>query len=163
MALRNRPKVMTNVFDIGCADGFLLKKLSHLTKRQDGVDPRLFADSVGPNSELKKGFFPSAVEEHQMKGNYDAIFALAVFEHFSEEDIQRSATVIAKMLSPAGRLILTVPHPFVDTILDVLHFLRLIDGQALEEHHSFSPETLINYFSNVTKIGEARKIPIWPE
>lgn len=160
VALKNRPKVMLNVFDIGCADGFLLKKLSHLTKRQDGVDPRLIANSVGPKSELKKGFFPSAVEEHQMKGDYDAIFALAVFEHFSEKDIERSATVIAKMLSPAGRLILTVPHPCVDNILDILHFLRLIDGQALEEHHRFAPETLINYFSNSLRLVKRERFQL---
>jgi 2-polyprenyl-3-methyl-5-hydroxy-6-metoxy-1,4-benzoquinol methylase len=152
VALKNQPKIMENVFDIGCDDGYLLQKLSHITKRQDGIDPRLNTGAISPNSEIKKGFFPSAIEEHQIQGTYDAIFALAVFEHFSEKDIQQSASVIARMLSPEGRLIITVPHPFVDKILDVLLFLHLIEGQALEEHHGFDPETLLGYFSNSLRL-----------
>jgi len=152
VALKNRPKIMKNVFDIGCDDGYLLGKISHITERQDGVDPRLSANVSSPTSELKNGTFPSAVAEHQMQGTYDAIFALAVFEHFSEQDIQQSATVISRMLSPHGRLIITVPHPFVDKILDLLRFLRLIDGQALEEHHGFEPDALLTYFSNSLRL-----------
>lgn len=147
VALKNRPEIMENVFDIGCDDGYLLQKLSHITKRQDGVDPRLSTNSISPKSEIKKGFFPSVIEDYQMRGEYDAIFALAVFEHFSEKDIQQSAFVISRMLSPRGRLIITVPHPFVDKILDVLIFLQLIEGQAVEEHHGFDPDALLSYFS----------------
>jgi 2-polyprenyl-3-methyl-5-hydroxy-6-metoxy-1,4-benzoquinol methylase len=147
VALKNRPQIMDNVFDIGCDDGYFLHKLSYITKRQDGVDPRLNIGSISQNSEIKKGFFPSVIEDYQMQGAYDAIFALAVFEHFSEKDIQQSASVISRMLSPRGRLIITVPHPFVDKILDVLIFLHLIEGQALEEHHGFDPDALLTYFS----------------
>ena len=143
---------MENVFDIGCDDGYLLQKLSRKTKRQDGVDPRLIFNSVSSNSEIKKGYFPSVIEDYQMQGAYDAIFALAVFEHFSEIDIQQSASVIARMLSSRGRLIITVPHPFVDNVLDVLRFLHLIEGQALEEHHGFVPDTLLTYFSGTLRL-----------
>ena len=141
-----------NVFDIGCDDGYLLRKLSHITNRQDGVDPRLNTGPISRSSELKKGFFPSAIEVHQMQGSYDAVFALAVFEHFSQEDIQQSASIISRMLSPKGRLIITVPHPLVDKILDVLMFLHLIDGQAPEEHHGFDPESLLTYFSDSLRL-----------
>ena len=152
VALQNQPKSMNNVFDIGCDDGFLLKKISSKTKRQDGVDPRLNTDNISEHSEIKKGFFPSVVGEHQMQGTYDAIFALAVFEHFSENDIRQSATVISRMLAPKGRLIITVPNPFVDKILDVLMFFGLIEGQAVEEHHGFDPEELLIYFSEALKL-----------
>ena len=50
VALKNRPKIMENVFDIGCDDGYLLQKLSHITKRQDGIDPRLNTSVISPNS-----------------------------------------------------------------------------------------------------------------
>lgn len=152
VALKNRPEIMENIFDIGCDDGYLLQKLSHITKRQDGVDPRLKTNSVSNHSEIKKSFFPSAVEDYQMQGTYDAIFALAVFEHFSERDIRQSASVIARMLSPEGRLIITVPHPFVDKILAVLNFMHLIDGQALDEHHGFDPDALLTYFSGSLRL-----------
>lgn len=152
VALKNRPKVMENVFDIGCDNGYLLQKLSPITKRQDGVDLRLSADLISHKSEIKIGSFPSAVEDYQMRGTYDAIFALAVFEHFSEKDIQQSASVVSCMLSPEGRLIITVPHPFVDKILDVLFFLHLIDGQSLDEHHGFDPEALLTLFSGSLRL-----------
>jgi len=152
VALKNMPEVMGNVFDIGCDDGYLLQKLRPVTERQDGVDPRLNADSISQNSEIKKGFFPAVIEDYQMQESYNAIFALAVFEHFSESDIRQSASVIPKMLAPQGRLIITVPHPFVDKILDVLMFLHLIEGQAVEEHHGFNPEELFTYFSETLRL-----------
>jgi 2-polyprenyl-3-methyl-5-hydroxy-6-metoxy-1,4-benzoquinol methylase len=152
VALKNLPEITENVFDIGCDDGYLLQQLSPVTKRQDGVDPRLNTDTISDNSEIKKGFFPAAVEEHQMQGTYNAIFALAVFEHFTESDIRQSASVISRMLAPKGRLIITVPHPLVDKILDVLMFLRLIEGQAVDEHHGFNPEDLLTHFSEVLRL-----------
>jgi 2-polyprenyl-3-methyl-5-hydroxy-6-metoxy-1,4-benzoquinol methylase len=157
VALKNRPKLMENVFDIGCDDGYLLQKLSHITKRQDGVDPRLNANSISPESEIKKGFFPSVIEDYQMQGTYDAIFALAVFEHFSEKDIQQSAFVISRMLSPEGRLIITAPHRFADKILNVLIFFHLMDGTALEDHHGFDPEALIGYFSDSLRLVKRKR------
>jgi 2-polyprenyl-3-methyl-5-hydroxy-6-metoxy-1,4-benzoquinol methylase len=146
-ALKYCPELMDNVFDIGCDDGYLLQRLSRITSRQDGVDPRLKVDSVCFNSEIKKGYFPSVIQDYQMQGKYDAVFALAVFEHFAENDLQQSASVISRMLSPGGRLIITVPHPFVDRILDVLIFLHLIEAETFEEHHGFEPEELLNIFS----------------
>ena len=157
VALNNCPENLDNVFDIGCDDGYLLKQLRHITKRQDGVDPRLCVDSIGLESEIKKGFFPAVIEDHQMQGAYDAIFALAVFEHFTEKDIQQSASVISRMLSPGGRLIVTVPHPFVDKILDVLLFLRLIEAETLDEHHGFEPNELLTYFSETLRLVKCER------
>ena len=152
VALKNRPKIMDNVFDIGCDDGYLLRKLIHITKRQDGIDPCTNISPVSNHSEIKNGFFPLAIKDYQMQASYDAIFALAVFEHFSESDIRQSASVINRMLSPKGRLIITIPHPFVDKILDVLISLHLIEGMKLDEHHGFDPDVLITYFSDFLRL-----------
>jgi hypothetical protein len=78
---------------------------------------------------------------------YDVIFALAVFEHFTEEALENSSKKIAEMLTDQGLLIVTVPHPFVDKILDLLQIFKLIDGQALEEHHGFDPRSLSEVLS----------------
>ncbi|MFZ2397428.1 MAG: methyltransferase domain-containing protein [Smithella sp.] len=157
VALKNRPEIMENVFDIGCDDGYLLRKLSHITNRQDGIDPRINISSVSNHSEIKEGFFPSATEDYQMQASYDAIFALAVFEHFSESDIRHSASVIARMLSPKGRLIVTIPHPFVDKILYFLISLHLIEGQKVDEHHGFNPNTLLTYFSGSLRLAKHKR------
>jgi SAM-dependent methyltransferase len=151
VALRHAPKLMNSVYDIGCDKGYLLKQLHQRVIRKEGVDPRLNADTVIDGIKLWKGFFPRLVNENDME-SYDAIFALAVFEHFSEEDINSSAETIKKLLSPNGRLIITVPHPFIDHILDILLYLRLIDGIAIEEHHSFNPADLVDSFSNHLKL-----------
>ena len=113
----------------------------------DCCDPRLGSSCFLPNRKLLRGFFPSVMSDHKQYGPYDAIFALAVFEHFTEEDLIESSQKISEMLSSGGRLIVTVPHPFVDKILDVLLHLRLIDGQALDEHHEFDPKSLIDILS----------------
>lgn len=153
VALRHVPAGIRSAFDIGCDDGFLLRQLDRPRIIKEGVDPRLEANRLlQDGTQLLKGYFPKCVEEEQLRGPYDVIFALAVFEHFSEEDIACSASAISKLLTPEGKLIVTVPHPFVDRILDVLMFVRLIDGQATEEHHGFDPDDLVKRLSSSMKL-----------
>lgn len=157
VALRHLPKCTDTVFDIGCDDSYLLKKLQPITKRQDGIDPRLHSGHIENNSELIKGYFPSSIHKKQLNGSYDVIFALAVFEHFLESDLRESAFTISKMLSKEGRLIVTVPHPFVDKILDLLVRMKLVDGQALDEHHEFDPGKLAFYFSDFLELAAHKR------
>ena len=147
VARREAPKNLRAIFDIGCDDGYLLKKFAGAGIRLDGCDPRLEIGPVDVDSHLSKGSFPNVTDYPVDNIGYDAIFALAVFEHFSELDIHKSVSIIANMLSEKGLLIITVPDQFVDKILNVLLFFRLIDGQALEEHHEFDPNSLIILFS----------------
>lgn len=160
VALREAPKNLRAIFDIGCDDGYLLKKFSGAGIRLDGCDPRLEIGPVDVNSHLLKGSFPNVADCSIDNIGYDAIFALAVFEHFSEVDIHKSASIIANMLSENGRLIITVPNKFVDKILNILHFLRLIDGQALEEHHGFDPESLTILFSKKLQLRKKYKFQL---
>ena len=147
VALKAIPKNAGLFFDIGCDDAYLLKKLSKRANRLDGCDPALDAAITLQNSSLLKGYFPDVVSSQVQNQKYDVIFALAVFEHFTEEALENSSKKIAAMLSDHGLLIVTVPHPYVDTILDVLQTCKLIDGQALEEHHGFDPSTLSSILS----------------
>ena len=160
VALKAVPADVTAVFDIGCDDGYLLKrfKASHL--RLDGCDPHLKISSVSANSHLYRGSFPSVVRGLQINGVYDVVFALAVFEHFTQQDLDRSSLMISKMLSENGLLIVTVPHPFVDKILDILIYLGLIDGQAIEEHHGFDPKSLVNTLSDHLKLKHKKKFQL---
>lgn len=157
VALKAVPNQVKAVFDIGCDDSYLLNRIDDGKMRLDGCDPRLAANSISPNSKLLQGFFPSVMQDSEHYGSYDIIFALAVFEHFTEADLTESSHRIAQMLNDTGRLIVTVPHPLVDNILDVLMFLKLIDGQALEEHHGFDPDTLAIVLSNELKLKTREK------
>lgn len=120
------------VFDIGCDDGYLLRKFAGGAIRLDGCDPRLSIAPLSANSTLLKGYFPSILDGHAATTKYDAIFAIAVFEHLTETDLKASASVISGLLSDKGRLIITVPHPFVDHILAILMSLRIVEAKTLD-------------------------------
>jgi SAM-dependent methyltransferase len=140
IALKAAPKRMGAVLDVGCDDGYLLLRLN--AARRDGVDPTLAGERVEAGLRLCPGFFPGDLDRLGLMGPYDAIFALAVFEHLTDQDLQSARAALPGLLNPGGRLIITVPHPFVDRILDVLMFFHLIDGQAVDEHHGFDPAHL---------------------
>jgi hypothetical protein len=158
LALRSAPADPVAVFDIGCDDGHLLRQIRGENVRRDGCDPVVRTGPISPGDVVLKGFFPDAAPtvEQRPPGGYDAIFALAVFEHFTAEDLQRCSPVVADMLAADGRLIVTVPHPFVDKILHVLMFLRLIDGQEAHQHHGFDPRTLANELHELRLVRRRR-------
>jgi hypothetical protein len=64
---------------------------------------------------------------------------LAVLEHIPTAAQPALADACHELLSPGGRVIITVPAKAVDHILAVLRWLRLIDGMSLEEHYGFEP------------------------
>ena len=140
VALNAAPKTMQAVLDIGCGDGYLLQRLN-VTKRE-GIDPALESGRTEPGLRLCRGSFPADLAKLSLVGPYDAIFSLAVFEHLTEVALNNARAALPRLLKPGGRLIVTVPHPFVDRILDALMFFRLIDGQAVHQHHGFDPGRL---------------------
>lgn len=150
IALRAAPRLMQAVLDIGCGDGYLLRSLD--AARRDGLDPTLERDLTSPGLRLCRGLFPVDLARLAMTGPYDAIFSLAVFEHLSEDDLRHARTALPDLLKPGGRLIVTVPHPWVDRILDALMFVRLIDGQAVDEHHGFDPRRLSELASDRVRL-----------
>jgi 2-polyprenyl-3-methyl-5-hydroxy-6-metoxy-1,4-benzoquinol methylase len=143
LALKFTPKNIDSAFDIGCDDGYLLQRLANRLTVLEGCDPRLNQYQLNPKFNCSMGFFPAVIDNGCHDRKYDVIYALAVFEHFNQNDLHKSSLIVSEMLKDNGRLIVSVPHPFVDRILDVLFFLKLIDGQALEEHHGLNPKLLI--------------------
>lgn len=159
VALKNMPKNVKSVFDIGCDNGYLLNKLDKKVKKE-GIDPRLKRNFIKKNFVLKKGYFPNNVTNAQLKNNYEVIFALAVFEHFSKKDLKQSAKVISKMLTSKGIIVITVPDAKIDDILKFLKWIRLIDGLALEEHHHFQTNDIVNYFSEYLILKKHKKFQL---
>jgi SAM-dependent methyltransferase len=151
VALGAAPTVMKSVLDIGCGDdGYLLRRVQ--ADVREGLDPSLQREFSESGMCLVAGYFPADLTRLGLIGPYDAIFSLAVFEHLTDQDFQQARDALPRLLSPGGRLIVTVPHPFVDRILDVLMFLHLIDGQAVEEHHGFDPALLTKLTSDQIRL-----------
>lgn len=126
----------SRVLDIGCADGALFRQLRDRVREGVGIDTELRERVVHERYELLPGTFPEVLTGNRV---FDAITLLAVLEHVPPEHQASLALACAQRLVPGGHLIVTVPGPLVDSILDVLLFLRLIHGMALEQHYGFEP------------------------
>jgi 2-polyprenyl-3-methyl-5-hydroxy-6-metoxy-1,4-benzoquinol methylase len=132
------------VLDIGGSDGALFEQLAPRIGPGVGIDPTLKShSSKGPNR-LISGFFPADLSNEEP---FDVIAMLAVLEHFPEAQYAALREGCRRYLKPGGRLVITVPSPFVDHILKVLKTLRLIDGMSLEEHHGYNVQQTSRIFS----------------
>jgi hypothetical protein len=106
-------------------------------------------DSEEPDSwpdgpfEFRHGTFPEAVNEDDI---FDAVTMLAVVEHVSTGDRQTWAEAVPKLLRRGGRLIVTVPSPMVDRMLEVGIRLRLLDGMDTGHHHGMDPKVIPSEF-----------------
>ena len=131
------------VLDVGCADGHLLRALGPHAHDSVGLDP-----DAEPRAErgfrTLRGRFPDDLGE---QGQFDVITMLAVFEHFPGADRPRVVEACRRLLRPGGRVVMTVPAPVVDRIVDVLVKLRLAHGMDIEAHHGYDPEQTPSLFS----------------
>ena len=142
------------VLDIGTYDGTLFKKVKNLVSGI-GIEPELDPTFEPPSSvEFRKGFFPEVLKAEE---TFNSIAMLAVLEHIKPEDQVTMAKEIYNRLEPGGKLIITVPSPFVDVILDVLMFLKLIDGMETDEHYGFKPADTIPLFEQAGLNLHAKK------
>jgi hypothetical protein len=82
---------------------------------------------------------------------------LAVLEHIPLSQQAQLARECARALAPNGRLIITVPSPFVDRILAILLRLRLVDGMAVEQHYGFKPDRVPALFGQELRVVTARR------
>jgi SAM-dependent methyltransferase len=129
------------LLDVGCADGVLLQRLSPRLRSALGIDPEA-QPRVDGGIEIVRGSFPG--EPRLPAAGFDCVTLLAVLEHVADPD--GLARECHRVLAPGGRAVLTVPHPVVDRILDVLLSLRLIDGMETEQHHGFDTATTVAVF-----------------
>ena len=123
------------VLDLGSSDGALFQRLGTRVGGGMGIDPTLPQNGTVGDIPLAAGFFP---KDMPPVAAFDAITMLAVLEHFPADEYEGLRAGCARFLRPGGLLIITVPSPQVDRILQVLLAVRLIDGMSLEEHHGFN-------------------------
>lgn len=120
------------LLDVGCFDGCLLQRYRPKLKRAAGLDP-LVVPFQSEEFEIYADVLPGKVRFEDE--SFTCITMLAVLEHV--EDIGELVRECSRILAPGGRVILTVPHPLVDEILEWLIRLKIVGGMSLEEHHHF--------------------------
>jgi ubiquinone/menaquinone biosynthesis C-methylase UbiE len=129
------------VLDIGCFQGEFFTYLGDAIHSGMGYDPYAQAISSRNVQLVSKAFsLPSALPD----GAFDAVVMLATLEHIQEKNSY--VDEIWRVLSVGGRVIVTVPSPFVDRIVDFLRSVRLADGMSIEEHHGFLPSCVPQLF-----------------
>lgn len=132
------------VLDIGSVDGVMFEAWRGHISAGVGIDPTLNEKVVTDLYELYPGYFPNDLPDGRQ---FNVITLLAVLEHIPTSQQESLAKSIHEALLPGGRLIITVPSPQVDMILEVLLKLRLIDGMSLEEHFGYKPEDTERIFA----------------
>jgi 2-polyprenyl-3-methyl-5-hydroxy-6-metoxy-1,4-benzoquinol methylase len=140
----------SKILDIGtnCCEIFYFlasKKVSGT-----GIDPEANPDiqKLPENVQFIHSAFPSPMLQDTQ---FDAITALAVLEHIPTDKQSEFAQNCNRHLKNQGRMIITVPSPFVDYIIHSLRLLRLIDDDMKgHQHHGFLPGETVPLF---TKMG----------
>lgn len=128
------------LLDVGCADGALIRAAAGRVRDAVGIDPDAPA---APG--LIRGSFPRDLTD---PGPYDVIALLAVFEHVPDEERSTFVAALRALLRAGGRVVVTVPAPVVDRIVDTLRRLRLVHGMDIEAHHGYHPEATPTHFAN---------------
>jgi 2-polyprenyl-3-methyl-5-hydroxy-6-metoxy-1,4-benzoquinol methylase len=133
------------LLDIGCHQGELFKVLGNNLAHGIGVDPGLSTDIHTDKYSLLKGVFPAVPTQ---PFECDCITMLAVLEHLPLSQQPLIAKQCYQLLKNNGKLIITVPSPKTDKLLNLLTGLRLIKGMSLEEHYGFDIKTVVPLFTN---------------
>ena len=130
------------MLDIGCHQGELLRSIKDRIGPSVGIDP-LATPFTDGNVRITAEIFqePMSFEDE----SFDAVVMLATLEHI--RDKAPLARECARLVSPGGRVIITVPALVVDKVVDVLVRLRLADGMSLDEHHGYRPEETSEVFA----------------
>jgi SAM-dependent methyltransferase len=132
----------SRILDIGCHQGEFLSWLGNKITASVGFDP-LCRETMNAGGHR---FYNQYFDENLpfASGSFDIISLLATIEHINDKSL--IARESARLLRHGGRVIITVPSPLVDKILDVLIRIHIVDGMSLEEHHGFLPDDLSGIF-----------------
>ncbi|MFN0089225.1 MAG: class I SAM-dependent methyltransferase [Acidimicrobiales bacterium] len=128
----------SRVLEVGCAEGELFDHLGRRIAPSVGIDPLLDRPRDHGRHRLLPGCFP--VDVPVDLDPFDVVAMLATLEHFPPSELAKTALETARLTKPGGRLVVTVPAPVVDVILEALLALRLIHGQETDQHHGQAPQ-----------------------
>ena len=130
------------VLDIGCHQGELFQRLRDRIGKSVGYDPLAVPGDRGGFCLLSERF---TAPSSWLAGSFDAVVLAATLEHI----LDKTALPMEfyRLIRPGGRIIITVPLPLVDRMIDWLRWLGLLDGMSVEEHHGFVPEEALELFS----------------
>ena len=137
------PKDAT-LLDVGTGDGTFLDYLQGHTRFAVGIDPYIAGPSENGNTLRLPGDFPYDYTEDF---TFDVSTMLASIDHIPVDEHACIVNGCWKYLNPGGRVIITVPHPRVDRLLELLTSLNILEGFSIQEHYGFNPQWLPDIFN----------------
>lgn len=133
----------SRLLDIGAHKGDFLTYLGPRIEPSVGIDPETEVDCAVGRHQLLGGYFP----ERTPAGCFDAASLLAVVEHLDDAALAAVGKALASAVRPNGRVIVTLPSPSADGILDVMQRIGMIDGMDLDAHRHLTVEGLVDSWS----------------
>jgi len=128
-----------NILDIGCASGYLGKKLVSMGNNVDGVD--ISKDAVKEAKKVLTNAWCLDIENDVLpKRKYDLVIATEIIEHLFDPEAFMSK--IRKHLSPNGKLILSTPN-----FLHLYNRKNFLMGKIISEGSGMFDKGHIRYFS----------------
>jgi SAM-dependent methyltransferase len=117
------------LLEVGCAHGWFLERAGSRGVAAAGVEPdaRVAERARAAGLEVRQGYFPGAVREEEM---FDVVVFNDVFEHL--EDPPKILQACARILRPAGRLVLNLPDSDGLLFRTACRLARLGVGAPLE-------------------------------
>lgn len=147
-------KKHARLLDVGAGDGNFLRYLNGHLDYAVGIDTRLREAVALPTYRLIRGAFPDDFLATETA--FDVITMLAVAEHIPMSAFPDVAEVCWKYLKPDGRLIITVQHPRVEGLLNLLKSIKIVEGFSMHEHYGFDPECLPKIFYRLKLLKRER-------
>lgn len=132
------------VLDVGCYTGEFLKKITGTISKGYGIDC-LTENKTEDNLIFKKIGFKKRLP---FKSRYfDKVVILAVLEHIkNKKDLAKE---IYRVLKKEGKVIITVPSPKADKLLEILVKLKIIDEiDFIKQHTTPAHSDVLTMFNN---------------
>lgn len=138
-----------DVLDYGCDWGKLREMLQYRTYTGVDLDPEVIAYARQRNSGLNNVFFYTVEEFESYRMQFDYILLLAVIEHF--DNPEEILSKLKKRLKFQGKIIVTTPTHFGNTLLTIGSKVGIVSRTAFEEHNTIFSRN--DFFLLAKKLG----------
>ena len=132
------------VFDIGSGNGKLFEVLGDRISFGIGLEPLLPETIEGPRYRVIPAIFPPQMPFAQ---KFDIVTIWLFWNTFPKRSCRCATRPCRELLNTGGHVIITVPSRYVDGILNLMRFLKLVDAETPGEHHGFDVSMVAKLFS----------------
>jgi predicted SAM-dependent methyltransferase len=91
----------------------------------------------------------------QPDNKFDYILMLAVIEHMTRDEAIKNISVLRQKLKPNGKLIITTPAPWSDSLLRTMAKFNLVSPEEINEHVEVYHE--VSMYCTLDKAGFKRE------